>query len=119
MKNVSDYQDVTISFLTEPDWNEPGERDVAIALTDASYNRRIIKVKTVFKKDDVAPVLTSALSTYHYVGKAIAYKKGVVVTDNMDPNCKLTVDKSQVKYREVGTYPSPIRPPTGTATRPP
>ncbi|MBR4549172.1 MAG: transglutaminase domain-containing protein [Oscillospiraceae bacterium] len=105
VKNVSDYQDVTISFLTEPDWNEPGERDVAIALTDASYNRRIIKVKTVFKKDDVAPVLTSALSTYHYVGEAIAYKKGVVVTDNMDPNCKLTVDKSQVKYREVGTYP--------------
>ena len=105
VKNVSDFQDVKVTFLTEPDWDLPGEREVSIALTDASYNRRIIKVNSVFKKDDIAPVLTANLTQFHYVGEAIAYKKGVVVTDNMDPNCVVTVDKSQVKYREVGTYP--------------
>lgn len=105
VKDVSDYQAVSVSFLTEPDWDLPGERDVKIAVTDASYNRSIIKVKTLFKKDDVPPVLTSKLSAFHYVGEAIAYKKGVLVVDNMDPACTLTVDKSKVKYREVGTYP--------------
>ena len=105
VKDVSDFQDVTISFLSEPNWDKPGEREVKIAVTDASYNRRIVSSNVVFKKDDVPPVLTANLAPYHYVGDAIAYKKGVVVRDNLDPNCELTVDKSQVKYREVGTYP--------------
>lgn len=105
VKDVTDEQDVSIEFLTEPNWDLPGEREVAIALTDASYNRCIIRVSATFKRDDIPPVLTVSLSPYHYVGDAVAYMKGVVVNDNLDPNCEITVDKSQVKYRRVGTYP--------------
>ena len=105
VKDVSDFQDVTISFLTEPDWSLPGEREIKIAVTDASYNRRIVKVNATFKQDDIPPVLTVSLSPYHYVGDAVAYMKGVSAADNLDPHCEITVDKSQVKYRQVGSYP--------------
>ena len=103
--DISDFQDFTVSFLQEPDWDLPGEREVKIAVTDASYNRRIVKSNVIFKQDDLAPVLTVSLSPYHYVGDAVAYMKGASATDNLDPNCEITVDKSQVKYRQVGTYP--------------
>ena len=102
---VSDVQDVTIEFLKEPDWDLPGEREVRISVTDASYNRRIVKVNATFKRDDIAPQLVLNVSPYHYVGDAVAYMKGVSAKDNLDPDCVITVDKSQVKYRQAGTYP--------------
>ncbi len=103
--DVSDFQDFTIEFLTEPDWDLAGTREVKIAVTDASYNRRIVKAMVDFKKDDIPPELILNISPYHYVGDAVAYMKGVSALDNLDPNCEIAVDKSQVKYRKVGTYP--------------
>lgn len=103
--SVTDQQDVTIEYLREPDWETPGEQEVKIAVTDASYNRAIAKVTCLFKRDDVAPKINVSLAPFHYVGDAVAYMKGVIVTDNLDPACEITVDKSAVKYRKVGTYP--------------
>ena len=105
VKDISDQQAVAVDFLTEPDWDVPGEREVKITLIDASYNRRIVTVNTVFKQDDIPPVLSINLPPYHYVGDAVAYMKAASAQDNLDPNCEISVDKSQVKYREVGTYP--------------
>lgn len=103
--SVSDEQEVTFKFMEDPDWNTPGERDVRIAVIDASDNRRIVKAKVTFKQDDVAPKLYVNVEAYHYVGDAVAYMKGVSAKDNLDPDCEITVDKSKVKYRRVGVYP--------------
>ena len=103
--SVTDQQDVTIEYLSEPDWETPGEREVKIAVTDASYNRTVAKVTCPFKQDDIPPKVNVNLAAFHYVGDAVAYMKGVIVTDNLDPACEVSVDKSAVKYRKVGTYP--------------
>ena len=103
--SVTDQQDVTVEYLREPDWETPGEREVKLAVTDASYNRTVVKVTCTFKQDDIPPEISVSLAPNHYVGDAVAYMKGVVVTDNLDPACEISVDKSAVKYRRVGTYP--------------
>ncbi len=105
VKNVKDFQPVTISFLKEPDWNTPGERIVSVVLTDTSYNTRIVRSSVEFKKDDIPPEIVPDGITRYYVGSAITYTKAVTVTDNIDPDVTLTIDKSQVRYRKPGTYP--------------
>ena len=105
VKNVKDFQPVTVSFLKEPDWNTPGERIVSVVLTDTSYNRRTIMSSVTFKRDDIPPEIIPEGLTRYYVGSAIAYTKVVTVKDNIDPDVSLTIDKSRVRYRKPGTYP--------------
>ena len=102
---VKDLQAVEIAFRTEPDWSTEGTRNVDILLTDASGNETVIPVPVTFKRDDVPPEITVSLKPYRYVGESVAYLKGATAFDNVDGECELSVDKSQVKYWQVGTYP--------------
>ena len=105
VSGVKDAQRVEVSFLTEPDWSLPGERTVTVSLTDASGNETLIPVPVTFVKDTQPPELHVSLKPYYYVGDSVAYMKNASAIDNVDPDCRVELDKSQVKYWQVGTYP--------------
>ena len=103
--NVEDEQPVEISYTEEPDWETEGERVVQIRLTDASGNRSELKIPTLFRRDTTPPVLKVEIPRYYYVGDTVAYMKRVSATDDLDPACTISVDKSRVRQRELGSYP--------------
>ena len=55
-------------------------------------------------RDQSAPVISGAKDLEVYMGDAVSYKKGITVTDNLDPKPTLEIDNSQVDLTKVGTY---------------
>ena len=55
--------------------------------------------------DTVAPQILGVNKISVFLGSAVAYRSGILVTDDTDPNPVLTVDSSQVNLAAVGTYP--------------
>ena len=55
--------------------------------------------------DKVAPQILGVNKISVFLGSAVAYRSGILVTDDLDPNPKLTVDSSQVNLAAAGTYP--------------
>ena len=55
--------------------------------------------------DREAPQILGVNKLSVYLGSSVAYRSGVLVTDDSDPAPKLTVDSSQVNLAAPGTYP--------------
>ena len=55
--------------------------------------------------DKVAPQILGVNKISVFLGSTVAYRSGILVTDDLDPNPKLTVDSSQVNLGAPGTYP--------------
>ena len=55
--------------------------------------------------DKVAPQILGVNKLSIFLGSTVAYRSGILVTDDTDPAPKLTVDSSQVNLAAVGTYP--------------
>ena len=55
--------------------------------------------------DKVAPQILGVNKISVFLGSAVAYRSGILVTDDTDPAPKLTVDSSQVNLAAAGTYP--------------
>lgn len=107
MKFVTDVVDmskVTAKFVSEPDWDEEGEQDVEVILTDRAGNETKIPAKAVIAPDTTAPVIYAARDRYCYVGEAVAYFKEVFAEDNADPEPEIDVDKSKVNTKAAGEY---------------
>lgn len=104
LDEIKDVSPVKASFVAEPDWNTEGEQAVEIILTDRSGNSTSIAAKAVISPDTTAPVIYAARDRYFYVGEAVSYFKEVFAVDNADPDVELTVDKSNVDAKNVGTY---------------
>ncbi len=54
--------------------------------------------------DTKAPVITGVTDRVVHIGETIAYKKNIIVTDDIDPEPKLEVDASGVDISVVGEY---------------
>lgn len=104
LENINDVSPVKASFVKEPDWNTEGEQDVEIVLSDRSGNETKIAAKASVSPDKTAPVIYAARDRFFYVGEAVSYFKEVFAVDNADPDVELTVDKSKVDAKNVGTY---------------
>lgn len=102
--NISDVSAVKARFVSEPDWDDEGEQEVEIILSDRSGNETTVKAKAVISPDKTAPVIYAARDRYCYVGEAVAYFKEVFAEDNADPEVELTVDKSKVNAKKAGEY---------------
>ena len=54
--------------------------------------------------DTTAPTILGVHKLSVFVGSTVAYRSGILVTDDVDPNPKLTVDSSFVNLSAPGTY---------------
>ena len=54
--------------------------------------------------DTTAPTILGVNKLSVFVGSTVAYRSGILVTDDVDPNPKLTVDSSFVNLSAPGTY---------------
>ena len=104
VKNIKDATKVTARFEKEPDWKKPKQQNAQIILQDAAKNKTKIKVQFTLIEDKEAPVITGVKDQIINLDGTVSYKKDVVVTDNQDPNPKLTIDTSKVDLRKEGTY---------------
>lgn len=88
-----------------PDMNQIGDYDITFRVEDASGNKtkELHSIMTVIK-DQEAPVFTKVPELSAYVGEAIAYRKGLVVTDNCGGEVDIQVDSSAVDPNTPGDY---------------
>ncbi len=88
-----------------PDMNEIGDYDITFRVEDASGNKssEIHSLLTVIE-DTSAPVFTATPELSAYLGEAVAYRKGLVVTDNCGGEIDVQVDSSAVDLNTPGDY---------------
>ncbi len=104
LDGVTDATSVKAEFVEDPKFDEPGERDVQIRLTDAGGNEQIVTSHIKLEADTEPPVITGTKDISIITGQAIAFKDKVHVIDNADPDITFTVDNSQVDIDKEGTY---------------
>ena len=103
--NVIDESPVFVSFLVEPDNMLPGEQTVEILLTDAYGNTANLAAKLTLIPDTEPPQIEGSLDKTVFVGDTIAYRAGITVSDNRDPEVALIIDSSAVDAKTAGKYP--------------
>lgn len=104
---VVSYQDateVTISYLTEPDKTKDGDQMLTIVLTDAAGNTAQYQTKLTLTIDREAPVISGVTDRIVYLGETVSYLSGITVSDDMDPEPAIEVDRSTVDLNTVGEY---------------
>ncbi len=101
---MTDATAVTVSYLTQPDNTKNGAQAVIIVLTDAGGNTTQLQATLTLTIDLEAPVITGVADKFLYVGDTISYMSGVAVTDNMDTEPTLDVDRSKVDLSVPGEY---------------
>lgn len=103
--NVRDCSEVSYKYKTVPDVSTGGIKDVVVIVKDSFGNETEIVSKVTVITDEEAPVITGTKNIEIFLGGTVSYRTGITVTDNEDPNPTLSIDNSQVKLDEVGTYP--------------
>ncbi|HHT51506.1 MAG TPA: hypothetical protein GXZ78_08625 [Eubacteriaceae bacterium] len=64
----------------------------------------VVLDKIVIMLDKEAPIIEGAVNQEIIEGESISYKKGVVVSDNVDEDIELIVDSSKVNIKKPGVY---------------
>ena len=106
INTIREADEYTAYFESElPDMNQIGDYDVVFRVEDASGNRtgELHSILTVVE-DTQAPVFAEVPELSAFVGEAIAYRKGVVVTDNCGGEVEVQVDSSAVDPDTPGDY---------------
>ena len=106
VEGVQDVTAVTASWKKAPDPTVTEEQTAVVRLTDAGGNRTDVTVQVLMSYDTTAPVIEGAKDIKAFVGGSIAYRDGVTVTDDADPDPTLTIDNSAVNINAAGTYPA-------------
>ena len=103
--SVNDATEVTMSYLTEPDKHKDGDQTVTIVLTDLGGNTTQLQAKLTLTIDREAPVIKGVADKIVYLGESVSYMSGITVSDDMDPEPSVEVDRSAVDLTAVGEYP--------------
>lgn len=104
IENLIDVTAVTVSYRKEPDFSVPGKQTVTLLLTDEGGNQSMVDSVLTVVEDNDAPVITGVHDLTAYVGGTIAYKTGIYITDNYDPDPALELDATKVNLNNVGEY---------------
>ena len=117
-----DDKDVALEILVDTskvDLNAVGTYDITYSVTDIAGNTTTVPSTVTVTDDNTAPTIQGVHSISLYLGSAVSYRSGVVVTDDKDPSPKLDIDSSQVDLSNPGTYPLvyTARDMTGNETR--
>ena len=117
-----DDRDVALQINVDSskvDLNAVGTYDITYSVTDAAGNTTTVPSTVTVTDDNTAPTIQGVHDISLYLGSAVSYRSGVVVTDDKDPSPKLDIDSSQVDLSNPGTYPLvyTARDMTGNETR--
>lgn len=117
-----DDRDVALQIIVDSskvDLNAVGTYDITYSVTDAAGNTTTVPSTVTVTDDNTAPTIQGVHDISLYLGSAVSYRSGVVVTDDKDPSPKLDIDSSQVDLSNPGTYPLvyTARDMTGNETR--
>ena len=120
--SAMDDRDVALEITVDSskvDLNAVGTYDITYSVTDAAGNTTTVPSTVTVTDDNTAPTIQGVHSISLYLGSAVSYRSGVVVTDDKDPSPKLDIDSSQVDLSNPGTYPLvyTARDMTGNETR--
>lgn len=105
---VTDEMDPNVVLTIDDsmvDWAAPGTYEIIYTATDASNNQISQIVSLTIIEDNTPPVIYGAADRTLCVGSTIAYRQGVLVTDDTDESPKLSIDSSGVDLSTPGTYP--------------
>lgn len=86
-------------------WDAAGEYPVTYRAVDACGNETVVPITVTVIEDATPPQIMGVTELSIYLGSTVAYRKGIIVTDDTDPAPKLTVDTSAVDLSRAGTYP--------------
>ncbi|MCL1865846.1 MAG: hypothetical protein FWF82_00375 [Oscillospiraceae bacterium] len=100
----NNIEPVTSEFAQEPNWEVTGNQNVTVTVTDVFGNAKSVTSVLSIVVDTVAPVIT-AKDFDATIGIPILYRTAVEVTDNYDPDPKLSIDSSKVDINKEGVYP--------------
>ncbi|MCL1904426.1 MAG: DUF5011 domain-containing protein [Oscillospiraceae bacterium] len=92
------------AFVETPDWALMGEQTVTVRVTDKIGNYINITPVLNIVKDTVPPVIHGATDVYATIGATVKYRTGITVTDDYDPEPKLSIDSSGVNISLAGEY---------------
>ena len=117
-----DDRDVALEITVDSskvDLNAVGTYDITYSVTDAAGNTTTVPSTVTVTDDNTAPTIQGVHDISLYLGSAVSYRSGVVVSDDKDPSPKLDIDSSQVDLSNPGTYPLvyTARDMTGNETR--
>ena len=102
--SVQDVTDVTVSFVKAPDLTVAGDQEIFLVLTDTSGNTTELKAVLTVILDTQPPEISGVQDMIFYQGDTVAYRSGITVTDDMDPEPILTIDSDAVDLSTPGTY---------------
>ena len=102
--SVNDATEVSIRYLTEPDKTKDGDQTVTLVLTDAAGNTTQLQAQLTLTIDREAPVISGVADKIVYLGESVSYMSGVTVSDDLDPQPSLEVDRGAVDLTAVGEY---------------
>ncbi len=103
---IEEADEYTAAFTCElPDLAEIGDYDITFRVKDASGNetKDLHSMLTVIE-DTAAPTFATVPELSTYIGEPVAYRKGLVVTDNCSGEIHLQVDSSSVDLTVPGDY---------------
>ncbi len=107
INTIREADTYTAAFVGKvPDLSEIGDFDITFYVEDASGNRtgELHSILTVIE-DRTPPTFDVVPELSAYIGEAIAYRRGLVVTDDCGGEVTLDVDSSEVDPNTVGDYP--------------
>jgi hypothetical protein len=99
-----DAETITAEFIDTPDFSQVGITTVAVRVSDCSGNSVDIAAQANVVVDDTPPEIHGTRNLSVLFGTTAAYREGVTVTDDMDPNPRLDVDSSGVNLDQLGDY---------------
>lgn len=107
INTIEEADEYTAYFTCKlPDLSEIGDYDITFRVEDASGNRtrELHSILTVIE-DKTPPTFERTPELSAYIGEAVAYRGGLVVTDDCGGEVAIEVDSSRVDPNTVGDYP--------------
>jgi hypothetical protein len=102
--DIIDASPVSVRFRNAPDFTREGRQDVQIILEDAHGNRTEYGAVLTVIYDRTPPVISGVRDRTVTAGSTVAWRQGVTVTDDYDPNVQLIVNSSGVNLNVPGVY---------------
>lgn len=105
---VMDDRDVDLDIQVDTskvDLSTVGTYDITYSVTDSAGNTTTVPSTVTVTDDKTPPTIQGVHDISLYLGSAVSYRSGVIVTDDKDESPKLEVDSSKVDLSNPGTYP--------------
>ena len=96
----------TAAILTDyAELTRTGEHEIRLSVVSPSGSTREFSAKLTLVTDTTPPTISGVSDISVQIGDAIAYRKGITVTDDCFGEVTLTVDSSGVNPEKEGSYP--------------